>query len=76
MDTLWEIEWVKADEERPEELTTVLVYTAFGVVTLGTVYEGRWEIDFPRWGGPGGQEVMGADVVYWTYVPYPPLHML
>ena len=66
------VNWVSADEERPEELQTVLVYTSGGIVTLGTIYEGRGEIDFPRCDGPGGEGLVGADVECWTYLPGPP----
>ena len=67
---------VEADEQRPEVLTTVLVYTSSGTLTPGTIYEGRWEIDFPRWGGPDWKAVVGADVLYWTYLPWPSPDML
>lgn len=66
------VNWLRADEERPEELQTVLVYTSGGTLTLGTIYEGRWEIDFSRWDGLGSEEPLSADVQWWAYLPGPP----
>ena len=74
--TSGEAGWFKADERWPEELTTVLVYTSAGNLKLGTVHNGRWEIDFPRWDSADGEELIGADVLFWTFLPHPPHDLL
>ena len=62
--------WIDPEVEEPDELTTVLVYTACDNVTLGTIYEGAWEVHFAPW-ELSGEHKEHIEVVCWRYLPMP-----
>jgi hypothetical protein len=62
--------WIDAEIEQPDELTTVLVYTALDNVTLGAVYEGAWQVHFAPW-ELSREDRNHIEVVCWRYLPRP-----
>ena len=64
------IGWVDAEVEQPEEMTTVMVYTAGGSITFGTFHEGAWQVDLRPW-ELSGEEWIDIGVVCWRSLPQP-----
>ena len=66
-------DWVDADEELPEEGTTVLVYLDCDAVTLGVCFDDEWETTESPWDSAISED---ADVLFWRHLPWPSAEML
>jgi len=58
--------WIRVEESKPEEMTTVLVCLQGDFVTIGFRYDGGWDVDLERIWLPLDEDVQ---VTHWMWLP-------